>query len=1080
MKIRNTGFGICFLLLLAACADSGDSGISGNTGGTGGAGDSGSTGSSGADASLAIEFSTSSGADTTAMRRGEGLVVSVTPTGFGADLDSVELRLNGVVVGSKSAAPYEWSHEDLGQLDQLEPGDYRLEALAADINGTQATDSVAFEVSQQPELSLAAYRPSQPDFSTPKPVTYAHNTTAQRVPAVVIETPFQGNGHSVSWDGRLYLVTNTGGWYLRVLRPENITRNAAGTPNFNNSAFSTRVCYEHDGDSTRCTSNLNGAFDHNWVAIVRNTAFDRNPYPSDVAGNADDNGAYLTYEAFIYHTRVPAGGGKAVGFRSTRITLSQAYTPAAQVDSFVIRDDWQDLTDTNGNFINCIEPSLTIDGRLMVCNGNRTGNGGINDIAYTWTGTTGSASGWRTLISLANLYNDRDQLIDGKTLGERFPLARRPIRDMDGNILDGTDEINGAYPWISRDGSEVFFQSMRAVDNANRAGTMVIGRWTGWSTRLLDNPINPDRLGTGKRRLFMSSPGAFTTMWSAFTDIEDLPIPYSARGPVFPIFGSNTRDYSEIEFEDYLDGNYWVALDMNEKISRDWQFVTNQTPDTSGLFNNATLINAQFPLEFNAVDGNVGKIGQAIYFVNGSYLTIPYQDSLAQLNNGFSVEFFARAGDGVTTAVDAEGLFATIGGSFSLVVDGAGRVTARFDRLAGGTATLTGPSLFAAAEAQWQHLAFTYDRISGKAIFYLDGEQFSKTTFEDLDWEITPAAVTIGPQGAAASLLMLLDEFKLSNIARNAEEIAYAGFATKATPAGNANLLAEIPAHLQGLSSAITATTDFWTPAAAALGRDLFFDRILSKNRTASCGTCHVEALDFTDGLAIAVSDESSTELTRNTPTIFNRLFSSQQGWAGRNPSLLAQSTGPIEHVHEMNLPLADAVARLQADSDYVEKFDAAFGSQPNGELLGQALVAFQLSSFSAANADDQNALDAQQELGKRLFMGKARCSGCHAGANFTDESFRNNGVTPGSTDDGRMRVSGLQRDRGLFKVPTLRGIINTAPYMHNGSVATLEQVVDAYIDASTANTSMQDTDLLPIELSNTEKSALIEYLKAL
>ena len=120
------------------------------------------------------------------------------------------------------------------------------------------------------------------------------------------------------------------------------------------------------------------------------------------------------------------------------------------------------------------------------------------------------------------------------------------------------------------------------------------------------------------------------------------------------------------------------------------------------------------------------------------------------------------------------------------------------------------------------------------------------------------------------------------------------------------------------------------------------------------------------------------------------------------------------------------------------------------------------------------------QELGRRLFMGKARCSGCHAGANFTDESLRNNGVTPGSTDDGRMQVTGRQRDRGLFKVPTLRGINNTAPYMHNGSIATIEQVVDAYIDASTANAPMKDTDLLPIELSNAEKSALIEYLKAL
>jgi cytochrome c peroxidase len=1013
------------------------------------------------------------------MQRGEGLAVEVTPSGFSTNINSVVLKLNGVTLSSKSAAPYIWSHEDFGDLDQLDPGAYRLEALASDLSGDEANKSLEFDIFQQPELSLAAYRLNQPDFSAPTPVTYAENSVTNRIPPAVIETPFQGNGHSTSWDGRVYVVTNTGGWYIRALRPQNITKNANGTPDFD-TAFSNRICFEHDGDSANCPSELNGNYDHNWVALVRNTDHAENPFPSDNAGNRNVNGDYLTYEAHMYHTRVPAGGGKAVGFRSTRITLSQPYSSNAQIDSFEIRNDWQDLRNTNNDFIDCIEPSLTIDGQLLLCNGDRTGHGGINDIAYSWTSTAASTTGWRPLISLANLYNDRNQLIDGKKLGERFPLAQQPIRDMDGTILDGTDEINGAYPWISRDGSEVFFQSMRAVDNANRAGTMAIGRWTGWSTRLLDSPINPDRLGTGKRRLFMSSPGAFTTMWSPFPDVENMPIPYSAKGPVFPIFGSNTRDYSEIEFDDYLDGNYWVTLDMNEKISRNWQFVTNETPDTSGLFNNATLINAQFPLEYNAVDGNVGKLGQAIYFSKGSYLTIPYQASLTRLNNGFTVEFFVKAGNGATAAADAEGLFATIGNSLSLIIDSAGRVTARFAPLVGGTSTVTGPSLLASTETNWQHIALTYDKISGEAIFYRDGEEFSKTTLADLDWEITSDAVTIGPQGARNNLLMLLDEFKISNIARTPTEVAYAGYKSKSAPTLNANLSAQIPSHLQSLTQAITMETDFWSSEVASLGSDLFFDTILSKNQTASCASCHVEALDFTDGLAIAESDESTTPLTRNTPTIFNRIFSSKQGWGGGNESLLAQSTGPIQHVHEMNLPMGDAIQRLRDDNNYLQKFDDAFGSLPTEELLGDALVAFQLSSFSAANLDDQDRLNAEQELGKRMFTGKARCSGCHSGPNFADESFRNNGVTPNSADDGRMLVSGRERDEGLFKVPTLRGIVNTAPYMHNGSIATLSQVVNEYISASTEDRANKDTDILPIELSNAEKNALIEYLKVL
>ena len=179
--------------------------------------------------------------------------------------------------------------------------------------------------------------------------------------------------------------------------------------------------------------------------------------------------------------------------------------------------------------------------------------------------------------------------------------------------------------------------------------------------------------------------------------------------------------------------------------------------------------------------------------------------------------------------------------------------------IVGGTSTVTGPSLLASTETNWQHIALTYDKISGEAIFYRDGEEFSKTTLADLDWEITSGAVTIGPQGARNNLLMLLDEFKISNIARTPTEVAYAGYKSKSAPTLNANLSAQIPSHLQSLTQAITMETDFWSSEVASLGSDLFFDTILSKNQTASCASCHVEALDFTDGLAIAESDESTT-----------------------------------------------------------------------------------------------------------------------------------------------------------------------------------------------------------------------------
>ncbi|MDX5299454.1 MAG: c-type cytochrome, partial [Gammaproteobacteria bacterium] len=277
---------------------------------------------------------------------------------------------------------------------------------------------------------------------------------------------------------------------------------------------------------------------------------------------------------------------------------------------------------------------------------------------------------------------------------------------------------------------------------------------------------------------------------------------------------------------------------------------------------------------------------------------------------------------------------------------------------------------------------------------------------------------------------------------------------------------------------------DRFSTAAAALGGDLFNDVILSRQRTTSCATCHDPRQAFTDGKAIARGNEPTDAGVRNSPTLFNRLFSSMQGWSGEAATLDRQAWVPIQAAHEMNLPIADAVRRLSANTTYNNRFQSVYGQSPNAENIAAALASFQAVQFAPRNrvdeyrAGNRSVLTASEARGLVLFEGKARCSGCHAGQNYTDESFRNNGLTA-NADIGRADQTGRNRDFRLQKVPTLRELKSTGPYMHDGSIDSLLEVVVSY-NVGGLGDPMADTDIRPLELSNQEILDLEAFLQAL
>ncbi|MEW5847732.1 MAG: cytochrome c peroxidase [Myxococcota bacterium] len=267
----------------------------------------------------------------------------------------------------------------------------------------------------------------------------------------------------------------------------------------------------------------------------------------------------------------------------------------------------------------------------------------------------------------------------------------------------------------------------------------------------------------------------------------------------------------------------------------------------------------------------------------------------------------------------------------------------------------------------------------------------------------------------------------------------------------------------------------------AALGRRLFHEPRLSRDGTLSCASCHKPELAFTDGKTTAEGVQARKG-TRNTPTIINRALGARQFWDGRAATLEEQALGPIANPLEMDLPLPRALAILNADAGYVAEFRAVFGAGPDEEKLALALSAYERTVWSVDSpfdrflAGDEAALSPSARRGLELFGGRARCSECHTGINFSDEEFHVLGV---SKDPGRATVTGKPEHTGAFKTPTLRDVARTAPYMHDGSLRTLAEVV-AYYDRGGNPVKNLDHRMTPLKLSAQEQADLVAFLESL
>ena len=268
-----------------------------------------------------------------------------------------------------------------------------------------------------------------------------------------------------------------------------------------------------------------------------------------------------------------------------------------------------------------------------------------------------------------------------------------------------------------------------------------------------------------------------------------------------------------------------------------------------------------------------------------------------------------------------------------------------------------------------------------------------------------------------------------------------------------------------------------------ALGRRLFVEVRLSAEGRTSCASCHQPERAFTDGRRVARGVYGRAG-RRNVPSILNRGYGTAFSWDGRAATLEEQVRQAISSRLDLGLSVAGAAERLSHDATYAAAFDAAFAAPISGDLLVQAIATFVRaarsgnSPFDRFSAGDATALPPDARRGYELFTGQARCSRCHAGPLFTDEDLHNTGVGWGR-DAGRFDVTGRPQDRGRFKTPGLRNVGLTAPYMHDGSFATLEAVVEFYDRGGRRNRYL-DPAIRPLRLSSDQRSDLVAFLRAL
>jgi len=313
--------------------------------------------------------------------------------------------------------------------------------------------------------------------------------------------------------------------------------------------------------------------------------------------------------------------------------------------------------------------------------------------------------------------------------------------------------------------------------------------------------------------------------------------------------------------------------------------------------------------------------------------------------------------------------------------------------------------------------------------------------------------------------------------------IGFIGCSDSSKPIFQEEPLIDVP---NGFTQPLIPSDNAITPQRVALGKRLFYDSILSVDYSISCASCHRQEFAFADNKPTSFGVRNQVG-TRNAPSLANVVYHPYFLREGGVPTLEMQVQVPIEEHNEFDFNILLAGERLNKDSSYVAQSQIAYNRKPDYYVITRAIACFERTLISGNSRYDQftfqgkqSALNSQEIAGKELFFSqRLGCSNCHNGFNFTTYAFENNGLHQYYKDSGRFRLTQNPKDSALFKIPSLRNVGITAPYMHNGSISTLEQVIEHY-DSGGKPHNHKSPYVKSLNLTIQEKNNLLSFLNSL
>lgn len=538
---------------------------------------------------------------------------------------------------------------------------------------------------------------------------------------VGVASPMGGNGHNVTFDGKLFVIATGPGWVARVLRPQAAQSTGSG-PDLS-QAFSPEVLIQPP------TNNENA------VALCEETP---QPTRCTSSGAPDASGSHACYDVWVFDSdAVTAAPANVMRRRRLKVVVSSPNTAQAEVASFTwLQGQAQPLTTT----LRGIEPSVTQDGKLLVWQGHPNNSGSIDTIVYSVNASPCALTGWTTPKSISSMNTD--------PLVTRYRLSERPLRDPAGVAFTPGQVVYGGYPWVFPDGEAVNFTAVNMPCRSQppnedppgcgprRNALSVLGYPTNWQVAHIDGAANPDTDNTV--RLFFTSPGRTTAA----------PLPFTSGVDVWPFFGSNTSNYVELVFDDGLDGRYAGFWHLNEFVNAQGNYDRTRTADSSGYSNTGTLrTGATFPLRNN------GALGKAIVFDGvGGRVEVPHSASLSPVN-AITVELMVKPR--VSPDCDGNNNYrlllgkANLNGAYSLVLEDDLSLQARV-RVAGGV-HYDIRSMQALPVGQWTKVAFQYDAASGTMAFLVNGVETNRVVRTPALLQATGDALYFGAPGPRAA-----------------------------------------------------------------------------------------------------------------------------------------------------------------------------------------------------------------------------------------------------------------------------------------------------------------------------------------